>query len=195
MVGRRSLRWRSVMQISLGSLLLGSRRWYRVKGLVVRWEGIDGKDMLTSGEAVSRVCWRAESACLVYRWEERLVRFVVAMKVGRSGHWRVGSVVSWLYAWRSKGAYVLYLERVGSDEMVHEAKREQIDAGRASLVLFVMSAPCVMAWSVLVKDINARGIVVSDGALRPSPPRASGRCAMRRARSWSAMVSVSESVM
>ncbi len=60
------------MQISLGSLLLGSRRWYRVKGLVVSWDRIDGKDMFTSGEAVSRVRWRAKSACLVYTSEAQL---------------------------------------------------------------------------------------------------------------------------
>lgn len=88
---------------------------------------------------------------------------------------------------------MLYLERVGRDEVVQDAKMEQIDSGRGTLELSVMRAPCVMDWSVLVKDINARGMVEIDGALRPSPPTASGSCDMRSARGWSRMVSKSES--
>lgn len=63
-----------------------------------------------------------------------------------------------------------------------------MEFGRGILVLLVRSAPRVIYWMVLVREISAKGMAVSDGPRRPSPPSAKGRWAMREATGVSEMV-------
>jgi hypothetical protein len=66
-------------------------------------------------------------------------------------------------------------------------------AGSGTLMLLVRRAPSVMASSVLVKEIRERGVAVMEWALRPRPPSAPGRLAMRAAigEPWMVVGSVS----